>query len=156
MEKDQDMPITIRTMQVSDYDQVDDLWKRIHGFAIRSLDDSREYITRFLERNPRTSVVALDGSKIVGSILCGHDGRTGTFYHVCVDEAYRRHHIGRRMVTACMRALQEEKISSITLIAFTSNEVGNEFWNDIGWTKRSDVNRYDFKLNEENIVAFTK
>ena len=55
-----------------------------------------------------------------------------------------------------MRALKEEKINSITLVAFTNNEVGNEFWNDIGWSKRSDVNRYDFKLNEENIIAFTK
>ena len=32
---------------------------------------------RFLKRNPTTSVVALDGDKVVGAILCGSDGRQG-------------------------------------------------------------------------------
>ena len=80
------MEVQIRTMTTEDYDSVYALWKTIRGFGIRSIDDSRQGTERFLRRNPATSVVAeLDG-KIVGSILCGHDGRTGYFYHVCVDE----------------------------------------------------------------------
>ncbi len=43
---------------------------------------------RFLKRNPTTSVVAVEDGKIVGAILCGHDGRRGCLYHVCVDEDY--------------------------------------------------------------------
>ncbi len=148
------MSIEYRVMQYEDYDLIKTLWDNIHGFAIRSIDDSKEGVRRFLERNPRTSVVALDGEKVVGTILCGHDGRNGTFYHVCVDEAYRRRGIGRQMVVFCMKALSKEKINQISLIAFTDNEVGNEFWNDIGWTRRSDANRYEFKLNKENIINF--
>ncbi len=30
-----------------------------------------------LKRNPTTSVVAVEDDKIVGAILCGHDGRRG-------------------------------------------------------------------------------
>ena len=45
-------------------------------------------------------------------------------------------------------------INKITLIAFTKNDIGNTFWNTIGWTKRPDVNYYEFVLNEENITAF--
>ncbi len=150
------MSVRIRTMQISDYEEVKELWNQIHGFAIRSIDDSREGVEAFLKRNPKTSVVAEEDGRIIGTILCGHDGRCGSFYHVCVAESHRRQGIGNRMVVAAMRALKEEKINSITLVAFTNNEVGNEFWNDIGWSKRSDVNRYDFKLNEENIIAFTK
>ena len=80
----------IRVMTIDDYDEVYSLWKTIHGFGIRSIDDSREGVLRFLKRNPTTSVVAVEDGKIVGAILCGHDGRRGCLYHVCVDEHYRK------------------------------------------------------------------
>lgn len=67
----------IRVMTIEDYDGVYALWKKIRGFGIRSIDDSREGVGRFLKRNPTTSVVAEKDGKIVGSILCGHDGRRG-------------------------------------------------------------------------------
>ena len=145
---------TIRTMQVEDYDQVYALWMSIHGFSIRSIDDSREGVARFLRRNPDTSVVAVADGKVVGAILCGHDGRRGCLYHVCVREEYRMHGIGRAMVVACMNALKKEEISKVSLIAFTANDVGNAFWKRIGWTKREDLNYYDFVLNRENIEKF--
>ncbi len=145
---------TIRTMRKEDYDQVYDLWMSIHGFSIRSIDDSREGVARFLRRNPDTSVVAVADGKVVGAILCGHDGRRGCLYHVCVREEYRMHGIGKAMVVACMNALKKEEISKVSLIAFTANDVGNAFWKRIGWTKREDLNYYDFVLNRENIEKF--
>ena len=63
----------IRTMTIEDYQGVHDLWMTIKGFAIRSIDDSKEGVASFLKRNPTTSVVAVADGKIVGSILCGHD-----------------------------------------------------------------------------------
>lgn len=146
----------IRQMKIEDYKEVYHLWKRIRGFGIRSMDDSREGVERFLKRNPTTSVVAEENGKIVGAILCGHDGRRGCLYHVCVDEAYRRHGIGKAMVVKTMEALKEERINKVCLIAFTSNDIGNAFWNTIGWTKREDMNYYDFVLNAENITAFNE
>ena len=143
-------------MTIEDYDQVYALWKSIHGFGIRSIDDSRDGVERFLKRNPTTSVVAEADGKIVGCSLCGHDGRRGCFYHVCVEEAYRKHGIGKQMVAVSMHALREEGINKVSLIAFTENDIGNAFWNKIGWTKREDLNYYDFTLNEENITTFIK
>lgn len=146
----------IRIMTMDDYDQVYALWKKIHGFGLRSIDDSREGIERFIKRNPATSIVAEEDGKIVGSILCGHDGRRGCFYHVCVDENYRMRGIGTTMVVTAMEALKKEKISKVTLIAFAQNDIGNKFWNKIGWTRRLDLNYYDFVLNTENITAFNQ
>ena len=144
----------VRIMTIEDYEGVYALWKKIKGFGIRSIDDSKEGVARFLKRNPTTSVVAEKDGRIVGSILCGHDGRRGCLYHVCVDEDYRRHGIGKRIVVFAMKALKEEKINKVSLIAFTENDIGNAFWNTIGWTERLDLNYYDFTLNEENITAF--
>ena len=146
--------IQIRTMTLQDYPGVKALWMSIKGFAIRSVDDSYEGVEVFLKRNPTTSVVALDGDEIVGAILCGHDGRRGCLYHVCVREDHRMRGIGKSMVVFCMQALKEEKINKVSLIAFTKNDVGNKFWRQIGWTKREDLNYYDFTLNEANIIAY--
>ena len=125
----------IRVMKMEDYDQVYALWSRIHGFGLRSVE-------------------AEEDGRIVGAILCGHDGRRGCLYHVCVDEGYRMRGIGKAMVVAAMEALKAEKINKVSLIAFTRNDIGNAFWKEIGWTKRQDLNYYDFTLNEANITAF--
>lgn len=146
----------IREMKAEDFNGVHDLWMTIKGFGIRSVDDSKEGVERFLQRNPGLSVVAEEDGKIVGCILCGHDGRRGCLYHVCVREGYRMQGIGKNMVVHCMERLKEEKINKVSLIAFTQNDIGNAFWKEIGWTKREDLNYYDFTLNEENITAFNQ
>ena len=146
----------IRLMTIEDYEAVHALWMTIKGFAIRSIDDSEEGVERFLARNPDTSTVAEVDGKIVGAILCGHDGRRGCLYHVCVHPDYRRRGIGKAMVVFCMNALKRNKISKVSLIAFTANDIGNAFWKTIGWTRREDLNYYDFVLNNENIVNFNK
>lgn len=146
----------VRVMTIEDYDQVRDLWMTIKGFGIRSIDDSRQGVDQFLKRNPNSSVVAVEDGKVVGSILCGHDGRRGCLYHVCVHADYRRRGIGKEMVVMAMEALRREHINKVSLIAFTQNDVGNAFWNTIGWTERLDLNYYDFTLNRENITAFNQ
>ncbi len=146
----------VRVMTIEDYPQVYALWMSIHGFGIRTVDDSREGVEKFLKRNPATSVVAVEDGRVIGAILCGHDGRRGCFYHVCVAEDKRQRGIGKQMATFAMHALKAEGINKVSLIAFKSNEVGNRFWRSVGWTYRDDLNYYDFTLNEANITKFNE
>ena len=60
------------------------------------------------------------------------------------------------MAVSAMKALQEEKINKVSLIAFKSNELGNHFWKDADWCFREDLNYYDFTLNEANITRFNQ
>ena len=146
----------IREMQMTDYEQVHELWMQIHGFGIRSIDDSKEGVERFIRRNPTTSMVAEADGKIIGAILCGHDGRRGCLYHVCVAEAYRKHGIGQQMVDTCVEALKKEHINKVNLIAFQKNDIGNHFWQELGWTFRTDVNYYEYITNEENVTTYNE
>lgn len=146
----------LRVMTIDDYSEVYKLWTDISGFSMKSVDDSFEGVSMFLRRNPTTSVVAVEDGKIVGSILCGHDGRRGCLYHVCVHPEHRLKGIGKSMVVFAMEALRREHISKVSLIAFTKNDIGNAFWNTIGWTRREDINYYDFVLNRENIERFNQ
>ena len=146
----------VRAMSIADYEEVYDLWMSIQGFGIRSMDDSKEGIELFLKRNPTTSVVDVEDGRIAGAVLCGHDGRRGCLYHVCVSKNYRRQGIGKKMVAFCMEALRKEQISKVCLNAFVINQVGNSFWQKTGWNNRTDLNYYDFNLNEKNITVFNQ
>ncbi len=146
----------IRTMESEDYDQVYELWSSIKGFGIYALEDSRQSIEKFIKRNPGLSVVAEDKGRIVGTILSGHDGRRAFFYHVCVASECRQQGLGYQMAMEAMKRLKEEGISKVSLIAFKSNAVGNEFWKKAGWIFREDLNYYNFDLIEENIVKFVQ
>jgi len=146
----------VRAMSIADYEEVYDLWMSIQGFGIRSMDDSKEGIELFLKRNPTTSVVDVEDGRIAGAVLCGHDGRRGCLYHVCVSQKYRRRGIGKKMVAFCMEALRKEQISKVCLNAFVINQVGNSFWQKTGWNNRTDLNYYDFNLNEKNITVFNQ
>ena len=47
------------------------------GMGLNNLDDSKEGIGRFLNRNPDTCFVAELENVIIGVILTGNDGRRG-------------------------------------------------------------------------------
>ena len=146
--------MNVRLMTINDYEKIYELWLSCAGMGLNNLDDSKEGILKFIKRNPNTSVVAVVDGKIVGSILAGHDGRHGSFYHVCVHEDYRKHGIGKAMVTSAMVRLKNEGINKVQLVAFSGNEIGNHFWHAEGWREREDYNTYDFVLNDENIIKF--
>lgn len=142
--------MTIRTMTIEDYNEVYYLWSHTAGMGMRSLDDSPQGIERFLNRNPSTSFVAeLDG-KIAGVILCGHDGRRGYIYHTAVDPDYRKKGIGKALVNAALEALEKEHINKAALVVFGTNNLGNEFWEHIGFKVRDDLIYRNISLNDQN------
>ncbi len=141
----------IRLFTIGDYDEVYQLWKKTPGVGLRTMDDSKEGILRFLERNPSTNFVAEEDGHIVGVVLGGHDGRRGYIYHTCVEEAYRRHSIGRELMERITEAMREERITKLGLVCFAENDRGNEFWSGLGWEQRPDLNYYTIGINENNI-----
>ena len=103
----------IRLMTIDDYENLFGMWKQTLNIGLRSLDDSKEGITIFLERNPNTNFVAYEDDKIIGAILSGHDGRRGYIYHTVVLPEYRRRGIGSDLVNMAVEALQKEDIIRI-------------------------------------------
>ena len=76
--------MTIRTMNIEDFEQIYDLWIHTEGMGLNTTEDSREGITKYLLRNPNTCFVAEDNGKLVGVIMGGHDGRRGFIHHTTV------------------------------------------------------------------------
>lgn len=129
----------IRQMRLDDYDSVYALWLSCRGMGLNSVDDSREGIARYLARNPNTCFVAEEEGKILGVIMAGHDGRRGYIYHAAVSPDARGAGTGRQLAGAVLDALRTEGISKAALVAFTSNEEGNAFWEKLGFEARHDL-----------------
>ncbi len=132
--------LSLRAMEISDYDAVYALWMQCRNMGFNDVDDSRAGIGKLLRRNPGTCFVALDGEELAGVILAGQDGRRGYIYHMCVREQYRRRGVGALLVRRCLDALRDEGISKAALLVFKRNEDGNAFWEKMGFSLREDVN----------------
>ena len=109
--------MTIRNMQIQDYDKVFAIWRSCKGMGLNALDDSRDGIAHFLQRNPETCLVACSGQEILGVILG----------------------VGAQLVDAVLQAFQRLGIRKVALVAFAQNEAGNAFWETQGFTVREDL-----------------
>ena len=131
--------MNIRLMTIGDYENVYDLWMSCAGMGLNDLDDSREGIGKFLQRNPDTSFAAEADGGMIGAILVGSDGRRGYIYHTAVHPKYRRQGVAKRLVDAAMSALRDMGIHKAALVVFGRNEAGNAFWEKMGFTVREDI-----------------
>jgi ribosomal protein S18 acetylase RimI-like enzyme len=123
------------------YDEAISLWTRTPGMGLSPADD-RKPMTVFLKRNPGLSFAAWSGSTLVGTILCGTDGRRGFLYHLAVDSAYRRRGLGTRLVSRSLSALKTSGIDKCHLFVIAENASGAAFWEAAGWILRKDILTY--------------
>ncbi|MDE6591789.1 MAG: GNAT family N-acetyltransferase [Oscillospiraceae bacterium] len=132
--------MNIRKMTITDYDKVYALWLSCKGMGLNDVDDSREGISRFLDRNPATCFVCEnDISEIIGVIMAGSDGRRGYIYHTAVREDCRRQGVAAKLVDSVMVAFSDLGISKTALVVFERNKAGNDFWESMGFEKRTDI-----------------
>lgn len=144
----------IRVMNETDYESAYALWTETPGMGMRALDDSAEGIAKFLRRNPTTCFIAEENGSLAGVILCGHDGRRGYIYHTAVSEAFRRRGVGTSLANAAMEALRAEGIRKCALVAYRSNELGNAFWERMGFTLRPDLHYRNMALSDgEQLIS---
>ncbi len=150
------MNISIRPVVIDDYDGIFELWNSTEQSrrAMNPVDDSRDGIWRYLKRNPTTCFLAYvkddieKDNKIVGVILTGHDGRRGMVHHMCVHPDYRRQGIARMLVQTAEDALSKEGITKVFGLVFKDNNIANDFWEEQGYTLRTNLNYRNKSLNE--------
>ncbi|MCP4178392.1 MAG: GNAT family N-acetyltransferase [bacterium] len=138
-------------MTIEDYYQLIELFKSTPGIAFRE-SDSKDAVDRYLKRNENLSFVAVYDCKIIGCVMCGHDGRRGYLQHLIVKPEYRKQRIGEKLFLKCLEGLSDIGIYKTHLFVFKNNETGNSFWLKKGWRFRDDVNLYSY-ITSNNMNA---
>jgi putative acetyltransferase len=139
--------IILRVFRIEDYDAVVALWRRSEGVGLNE-SDTRPGIAAYLRRNPRHSFVAERNGRIIGAVLCGHDGRRGYLHHLAVAKSQRERGIGRKLVNACLAKLQKAGIQKCTIFLFASNVAGRKFWRHNGWSLPTKIELMQIRLND--------
>ena len=144
------MEYTVRLVIPEDYDAIYELWNSTEQSrrALNPVDDSREGIARYLARNPNTCFAAEREGRIIGVILTGHDGRRAIIHHLCVHPDCRRMGIAGDLVSRAEEALKKEGIQKIFGLFFKDNDAANAFWEQQGYSLRTNLNYRNKSLNE--------
>ncbi|MFA5238541.1 MAG: GNAT family N-acetyltransferase [Phycisphaerae bacterium] len=129
----------ITELKIEHYQEVFSLWQSVEGVGLDKDADTRERIWIYLHRNPGLSFAAFEKGKIVGAVLCGHNGRRGYLHHLTVAEAYRNKGIGTALVDKVISKLRMLGIRKCNILVFADNAGGQEFWKKIGWTERTNL-----------------
>jgi ribosomal protein S18 acetylase RimI-like enzyme len=132
------MTIIIREMVISDYPQVNELWKQTENIGISSAD-SQANLSIFLQRNPGLNFVSVDQQLIVGAVLGGNDGRRGAIYHLAVQKEYRGNGIGKFLLEHCLQGFKLAGIERCHIHVYADNHQGLKFWQKNGWFLRPEL-----------------
>jgi ribosomal protein S18 acetylase RimI-like enzyme len=137
----------VREITISDYPAVYSLWRRCQGIGLHSDADCEYGIGLYLVRNPGLSFVSIDSGTIVGTVLCGHDGRRAYLHHLAVAEEHRRCGIGTALVDNVIGRLRQKGIRKCNGLVFKDNLEALEFWHSIGWAERDDLKVVSKEIN---------
>ena len=133
-----DQVIVYSVMSMADYPEVYALWDGMPGIGLSSAD-SPDAIALYLEHNPGMSFTARKSGRLLGAVLCGHDGRRGYLQHLAVAPDARHKGIGRALVDRCLTTLAAEGITRCHIFVYTDNETGLGFWEAAGWFRRGNL-----------------
>lgn len=115
------------------------LWQNTDGIGLDRDVDTKERIWIYLQRNPGLSFAAFEKGKVIGAVLCGHDGRRGYLHHLTIDEAHRNKGIGTALAEKVISKLRTLGIRKCNIFVFANNPSGQAFWERNGWIEQTDL-----------------
>lgn len=133
------MNITIRELQIEDYNDLIMLWEKA-GLPYRPQGrDSRDEIERQIQQPTSIYLVAETDGRFVGSLLCTHDGRKGWINRLAVSPRYRQGGIARRLVEEAERRLSALGIEIYACLIEDWNAASMEVFQRLGYQRHPDI-----------------
>ena len=105
-------------------------------------EESIEALEFYIDRNAGYSFVVKDNGKIIGAIMCGHDGRRGLIHHLAVSSDYRRQGIGKKLLDMALEKLKAVGIKKCALFVLKENKTGEAFYKALGWKEEDIIKTY--------------
>jgi N-acetylglutamate synthase len=138
--------VRLRALHADDHAACLALWHQCDGVAVRMWEDAAA-MTRLIERNPAMSCAAEVAGRLVGTVLCGHDGWRGWLYHVAVAPAWRRRGLATALVSRAQVELTKAGIRRVHALLLSGNREAMQFWSSAGWRQREDLSLVSLELS---------
>ena len=130
------MKMEIRPFQTPDESPVIRLWTTC-GLVV-PWNNPHKDIQRKLQVNPELFLVALEGNRIIATVMAGYEGHRGWINYLAVHPDYQRNGIGLRMMGEAEVLLRAAGCPKINLQVRSTNSGVIDFYKSIGY-KVDDV-----------------
>jgi ribosomal protein S18 acetylase RimI-like enzyme len=124
-------PVFIRAFQPADSPAVLALWES--AGLVRPQNDPAKDIARKLRVNPEWFLVAVDDSRIVGTVMAGYEGHRAWINYLAVAPSARRQGVGRALMAEAERLVRAAGCPKINLQVRPDNPAVIAFYERIGF-----------------------
>ncbi|MFD8012415.1 GNAT family N-acetyltransferase [Streptomyces sp. NPDC058955] len=132
--------IEIRAAVPSDAESVLAFWRE--SAEGTSISDDADGVGRLLDRDPEALILAVDGDRIVGSVIAGWDGWRASLYRLAVLPSYRRRGLSKALLKAA-----EDRFASLggrraDAMVLEVNERAHHAWEAAGYERQDQWRRW--------------
>jgi ribosomal protein S18 acetylase RimI-like enzyme len=136
-------PITIRACLLEEAPLLLSFWKE--AAAGESPTDNATGVNTLLKEREDAVMIAVDGDKIVGTIIAAFDGWRGNIYRLAILPEYRQRGIARKLVREAERRLVIRGAKRLVALASSHSDTSAPFWDAMasdGWHPSHPAARY--------------
>lgn len=124
----------LRSATLGDVDAILRLWQEADAEPTHT--DDADGVTGLLAHDPAALVVAVDGERVVGSVIAGWDGWRGSIYRIAVAPSHRRAGLARALLQEAERRLDERGARRSSAIVVEDHPHATGFWRASGWDEQ--------------------
>ena len=107
-----------------------------------SISDDLTGVRTLIERDPEALLLALDGDRVVGTVIAGFDGWRCHLYRLAVAPDRRREGIGSALLEAAHRRFAALGGRRADAMVLERNELGRRAWSAAGYEREERWRRW--------------
>jgi ribosomal protein S18 acetylase RimI-like enzyme len=123
--------VEIRPFENESVDDVIDLWQQ--AGLTRPWNEPSADLRRAVEGPSSALLLGIHDSRLVATVMVGHDGHRGWVYYLAVDPDARGNGYGRQMMAAAETWLRQRAIPKLNLMVRDGNDSAIDFYRFLGY-----------------------
>jgi ribosomal protein S18 acetylase RimI-like enzyme len=139
--------LTIRKMNITDYDDLIKLWNEA-GLPYRPKGRDRKNKISEELKNSTTNILLMEYEhNMIGSIFATHDGRKGWINRLAITQEFRNKGLAIKLITEAENFLIQQGIEIIACLIEDWNEQSIKLFQKTGYKKHTDIIYFTKRTN---------
>lgn len=139
----------IRTLTLSDYDEIVKLWAEAKLPFKPKGRDSRQAIAEQMNANLEFFIGAFEDSRLVGTVVLSSDMRKGWINRLAVYPGRRGRGVAKALIAEAERILRKHGVRIFCALIEDYNTVSRKLFKECGYVEHSDIKYFSKRDSDE-------